>query len=197
MKKTFVASLAAAVFATLGSASLSHAEDTYKLDPVHSVVVFQIHHLVSDPFGVFHGPEGTVTLDGKNPTKLEVTLPVAKLDMGNEKWEEDIKASSWFDVKQFPDITFTSTSIENKGENKETQEETYEVTGNLTLHGVTKSITVKLSKIGEGKGMQGEERLGYSCVFKVDRSDFGMSTFVGPIGNAVTLHVNLEAIKQK
>jgi polyisoprenoid-binding protein YceI len=196
MKKSLVASLATAVLATLGSVSLSHA-DTYNLDSVHSVVVFQIQHFASEPYGVFHGPEGTVTLDGKVPSKLEVSVPVAKLDLGNPKWEEDIKSASWFDVKQFPDITFKSTSIENKGENKESQEENYEVTGDLTLHGVTKSITVKLVKIGEAKGMQGEQRLGYSTEFKVNRSEFGMTTLVNKgVGDAVVLRVNLEVIKQ-
>jgi polyisoprenoid-binding protein YceI len=182
--------------AAAGSASLSlAAEDTFKLDPVHSDVVFQIHHLVSNPTGTFHGPEGTVVVDGGVP-KLDITLPVAKLDMGNQKWEEDIKAAAWFDVKQFPDITFKTTSVKKLGEDPTTHEYSFEATGDLTLHGVTKSITVTLVKTGEGKGMQGETRIGYSCTFKIKRSDFGMKTYVGPIGDEVTLMVNIEAVKQ-
>jgi polyisoprenoid-binding protein YceI len=110
--------------------------------------------------------------------------------MGNAKWESDIKAASWFDVKQFPNITFKTTSV------KKTGDDTYEATGDLTLHGVTKSVTVTLTKTGEGKGMQGETRIGYNCTFKVKRSDYGMTTYVGPIGDEVTLMVNIEAIKQ-
>ena len=64
-------------------------------------MVFTIHHLVSNPFGVFHAPEGSVVVDGGVP-KLDIKVPVDKVDMGNAKWEEDIKGGSWFDVKQFP-----------------------------------------------------------------------------------------------
>ena len=86
--------------------------------------------------------------------------------------------------------------MKKTGENKETKEFEFEATGDLTLHGVTKSITVTLVKTGEGKGMQGETRIGYSCTFKVKRSDYKMTTYVGPIGDEVTLMVNIEAIKQ-
>jgi polyisoprenoid-binding protein YceI len=194
--KNRIASVAAFLLAAAGIASLSlAAEDTFKLDPVHSDVVFKIHHLVSNPMGTFHAPEGTVVVDGGVP-KLDITLPVAKLDMGNEKWEEDIKAAAWFDVKQFPNITFKTTSVKKLGEDPETKEFTFEATGDLTVHGVTKSITVTLVKTGEGKGMQGEIRIGYNCTFKIKRSDYKMTTYVGPIGDEVTLMVNIEAIKQ-
>jgi len=195
MKKNRIASFAAFALAAAGSVSLGLAEDTFKLDPVHSGVVFTIHHLVSNPFGVFHAPEGTVVVDGGVP-KLDIKVPVEKIDMGNAKWEEDIKAASWFDVKQFPEITFKTTSVKKLGENKDTKEYEFEATGDLTLHGVTKSVTVTLTKTGEGKGMQGETRIGYTCTFKVKRSDYKMTTYVGPIGDEVTLMVNIEAIKQ-
>jgi polyisoprenoid-binding protein YceI len=186
MHKTLIASLAAALFAAVGSASA----DSYKLDSVHSGVVFQIHHLVSNPFGIFHAPEGTVTTDGDAISALDISLPVDKLDMGNDKWADDIKAASWFDVKQFPTITFKTSSIKKTGDN------TYDATGDLTIHGVTKTVTVSITKTGEGPGMQGETRIGVNATFKVNRSDYGMTTYVGPIGDEVTLMVNVEAIKQ-
>ncbi len=189
--KTRIASLAAFLLATVGSISLASA-DSYKVDPVHSMVIFTISHLgVSNPFGVFHAPEGTVAqADADSAPSLDISLPVDKLDMGNEMWEKDIKAASWFDVKQFPTITFKTTSVKKTGDN------VYEATGDLTLHGVTKSITVTLTKTGEGKGMKGETRIGYSTTFKINRSDYGMTTYKGPIGDEVTLMVNVEAIKQ-
>jgi polyisoprenoid-binding protein YceI len=192
MKNRFTA-FAALVLA--GSASLGFAADNYKLDPVHSGVVFTIHHLVSNPFGIFHAPEGSVEVDGGVP-KLDISVPVDKLDMGNEQWEKDIKAASWFDAKQFPNITFKTTSVKKLGEDPTTHEYNFEATGDLTLHGVTKSITVTLTRTGEGKGMKGETRIGYTCTFKVKRSDYGMTTYVGPIGDEVTLMVNIEAIKE-
>jgi polyisoprenoid-binding protein YceI len=187
---TRIASLAAFLLATTGAISFASA-DSYKLDSVHSMVIFQIGHLgVSNPFGIFHAPAGTVSTDADGTPALDISLPVAKLDMGNKKWEDDIKAASWFDVKQFPDITFKTTSVKKTGDN------TYDATGDMTVHGVTKSITVVLTKTGEGKGMQGETRIGYSTTFKIKRSDYGMTTYVGPIGDEVTLMVNIEAIKQ-
>ena len=87
MKKNRIASFAAFVLAAAGTVSLGLADDTFKLDPVHSDVVFTIHHLVSNPSGTFHGPEGSVVVDGGVP-KLDIKLPVEKLDMGNAKWEE-------------------------------------------------------------------------------------------------------------
>jgi polyisoprenoid-binding protein YceI len=188
--KNRIASLAGFVLASAGLVSFASA-DSFKLDSVHSMVVFQIGHLgVSAPFGIFHAPAGTVTTDGDGVPALDISLPVDKLDMGNAKWEADIKAASWFDVKQFPAITFKTTAV------KKTADNTYAATGDLTLHGVTKSITVTLTKTGEGKGMQGETRIGYSTTFKVSRSEYGMTTYVGPIGDEVTLMVNVEAIKQ-
>ena len=190
-----IASFAAFLLAAAGSASLSlAATDTYTLDPVHSVIVFSIHHLVSNPFGVFHGPTGTVKEDGGVPA-LDITVPLSGLDMGNDKWKADIEAASWFDEKQFPNITFKTTSVKKSGEEGKTGEYGFDATGDLTLHGVTKSITVTLTKTGEGKGMKGETRAGYSCTFKIKRSDYGMTTYVGPIGDEVTLMVNIEAIK--
>ena len=187
--KNRLATRVAFLLATAGLGTMALAADSYKLDSVHSGVVFTLKHIVSNPFGVFHGPEGSVTVDNGVPA-LDVSVPVEKLDMGNAKWEEDIKAASWFDAKQFPNITFKTTSV------KKTGDDSYEATGDLTLHGVTKSVTVTLTKTGEGKGMQGETRVGYSCTFKVKRSEYGMTTYVGPIGDEVTLMVNIEAIKQ-
>jgi len=194
MTKTRLASIAALFLATAGTASLSFAADTYKLDPVHSGVVFTIHHLVSNPFGVFHAPEGTITVDGGVPA-LDISVPVDKIDMGNKKWEDDIKAASWFDAKQFPTITFKTTAVKKTGEEGKTGEYNFDATGDLTLHGVTKSVTVTLTRTGEGKGMKGETLIGYTCTFKVKRSDYGMTTYVGPIGDEVTLMVNIEAVK--
>jgi polyisoprenoid-binding protein YceI len=188
MKNRFV-SLAALLFASVGTASLSVAADTFNLDSVHSMVVFQINHFhASNPFGIFHAPTGSVTVTDGVPA-LDISVPVDKVDMGLEKWEKDIKAAGFFDVKQFPNITFKTTSVKKTGDN------TFEATGDLTLHGVTKSITVTLTGGAEVPGMAKETRIGFDCTFKVKRSDYGMTTAVGMIGDEVTLMVNIEAAK--
>ena len=166
--------------------------DTFKLDPVHSMIVFQVNHLgVSNPFGIFHGPTGTVDTAGDGVPSLTISAPVEKIDMGNEKWADDLKAASWFNVKQFPTIDFKTTSVKKSGDN------TFDATGDLTLHGVTKTIMVTLTKTGSGKGMQGEPRVGYSTMFKVKREDYGMTTYPGAVGSEIVLWVNLEAIGSK
>jgi polyisoprenoid-binding protein YceI len=183
---------AAAVFAAGSTAA--RADVTLKVDSVHSMAVFRIAHFgASQPFGVFHGLEGTIVADSGTapPSSLAVTAPVARLDMGNPKWEQDIKAADWFNAAQFPDITFKSTSIKSTGD------DTFDATGDLTLHGVTKSITVPMKRMGIGQGMQGETRIGYDAEFKISRKEFGMAKYDGPIGDEVTLMINIEGVEQK
>ena len=185
-----VAAAAAALFATGSIASALSA----KLDPVHSMVAFRIMHSgASEPFGIFHGIEGTVTADSGEapPSAVEVVAHIAKLDMGNDAWEKHVKSADFFNAAQYPDITFKSTAV------KATGDDTFDVTGDLTLHGVTKSTTVAMKRTGIGKGMQGETRIGYTTTFKVSRKDFGMTKMEGPVGDEVTLMINLEGVVQK
>ena len=175
---THTAAAAAAPAGTLG------------VDPVHSMVVFQINHAgASNPFGVFHGLSGTVTVAGDGTPSLDLSLPVEKLDMGNPAWEKHIKSADFFNAAQFPTVTFKSTSA------KKTGDDLFEVTGDLTLHGVTKPVTISLTQIGVGKGMQGETRVGYGATFTIKRADYGVSYLEGKgVGSDVTLMVNVEGV---
>ncbi len=181
----------AVLFAAAATAVASSAlATTMQLDPVHTMIVFRIAHSgASDPFGVFHGVTGTVEAPSETaaPTSVTVTAPIDKLDMGNDAWEKHIKSADFFNAAQFPDITFKSTSITGSGD-------TFQVTGDLTLHGVTKSTTITLHRLGVGKGMKGETRVGYGTEFKVSRRDFGVTKYEGPVGDEVTLMVNLEGV---
>ena len=163
---------------------------TLDLDPVHSMVVFQINHMgASNPFGVFHALAGTVTVGGDGTPSLDLSLPVEKLDMGNAAWEKHIKSPDFFNAAQFPAITFKSTSAKKSGD------DVYEVMGDLTLHGVTKPVTISLTQTGVGKGMKGETRVGYSTTFTIKRADYGVSYLEGKgVGSDVTLMVNAEGI---
>lgn len=187
-----VAALLAA--ATLGAVGTTAAlAGTIKIDPVHSMAIFRLSHMgASHPFGVFHGVEGSVTLDSNMapPTTVEIVAHIAKLDMGNEAWEKHIKSPDFFDAAKYPDITFKSTSV------KATGDDTFDVTGNLTLHGKTIEKTVSLKRLGIGKGMKGETLVGYSTEFTVSRKDFGVTKYEGPVGDEVTLMVNLEGTAQ-
>jgi len=173
----------------LGGAAWASA-DTFKLDPVHSEVVFQIEHLgVSKVFGRFNTIQGSFTLDD-DPSKIsfEATVPVESLDTGAAPRDKHLKSPDFFNAKQFPDITFKSTAVKKTGDS-------YEVTGDLTLHGVTKSVTVTLTKVGQAQTQMGE-RAGFDGQFTVNRSDYGMTFMVGPVGDEVSLWINLEGVKQ-
>jgi polyisoprenoid-binding protein YceI len=166
--------------------------DELKADPVHSFVVFDVHHLGAGyVYGTFGGPSGTVNYDPADASKTSFDLSVetGSIDTRNKNRDKDLKGPDYFDAKQFSTMTFKSTSVTKTGDNK------MDVTGDLTLKGVTKSITVPMEMTGTGKGMQGETRTGFRTVFKINRTDFGVSTAPETvIGNEVEIVVAIEAV---
>ena len=177
----------------LGSLGMTaHAADTFKIDPVHSSVVFSVMHLgVSNFYGRFNDVSGTVVLDKEDPSKssVDLTIPVERVDTHNEKRDQHLKSPDFFNAKQFPVMTFKSKKVEASGD-------TYKVTGELTLHGVTKPLTLEVKKSGEGKGMEGEIRGGGETHFTIKRSDYGMNFMQGPLGDEINIVVSLEGVKQ-
>ena len=169
------------------------AQSSFKVDSVHSFIVFKISHLgVSSAWGRFNDPQGTVVWDDNDPSKgrVEVSAQTAKVDTGNAKRDQHLKSPDFFNAAQFPTLSFKSKSITKKGEGE------FEVAGDLTVHGVTKPITVTVKKIGEGdKGGQFGYRAGWETTFTVKRSDFGMNFMPGGIGDEVEIHVGIEAVK--
>jgi polyisoprenoid-binding protein YceI len=182
-------SMALVLALLLGSAGWVSA-DTFKLDPAHSEVVFQVEHMgVSKVFGRFDAIQGTFSLDDDaSKVSFEATIPAESVDTGVAPRDKHLKSADFFNAKQFPDITFKSTAVKKSGDS-------FEVTGDLTLHGVTKSITVTLAKVGQAE-VQGKERAGFDGQFTVNRSDYGMTFMVGPVGDEISLWINLEGVKQ-
>jgi polyisoprenoid-binding protein YceI len=178
--------------AVLGlAAPLAHAQ-TYKVDPAHSFINFKINHLgVSNAWGRFDGPTGTVMIDQNDPSKSNIHIEARtdKVDTGVEKRDAHLKSPDFFNAKQFPTLAFQSKSVKKSGDNA------LEVSGELTFHGVTKPITVTVTKVGEADTQMGP-RAGWETNFTVKRSDFGMSGMVGPVGDDVQVWVNIEAVKQ-
>ena len=140
--------------------------DELKADPVHSFVVFDVHHLGAGyVYGTFGGPSGTVNYDPArlaSKTSFDLSVETGSIDTRNKNRDKDLKGPDYFDAKQFSTMTFKSTSVTKTGDNK------MDVTGDLTLKGVTKSITVPMEMTGSGKGMQGDRLgfLGFRTVFK-------------------------------
>jgi len=169
---------------------------TYKLDTVHSTVIFRIKHVgVSYSYGRFNDISGTVQFDPQavTSTVFDLTIKAASIDTGNEKRDQHLRGPDFFNVVQFPTITFKSRGVEPLGEGR------MKVTGDLTLHGVKRPLTAEVEITGhrDGGPMLGT-RVGFETKFTIKRSDFGMTYGIdnGGAGDEVTLIVSLEAIRQ-
>ena len=178
--------------ASMLSATAVHAADSYSIDPVHSTVIFRINHLGSSwVYGRFDAVEGTFTVDQADPgaVKFEITAKTDSIDTNSTQRDTHLKSNDFFAAKQFPEITFKSTEVKTAGDKK------YDVTGDLTMHGVTKSITVPIEFVGTSESKQMGSRAGYEAMFSVKRSDYGMDKMVGMIGDEVHLTVSFEGKK--
>jgi polyisoprenoid-binding protein YceI len=159
----------------------ANAADTFKIDPVHSFVLFSVQHRgIANTYGRFNDISGIVVFDKDNPSNssVELSVKVESLDTHNSIRDKSLKSPDFFDAKQFPTMTFKSTKVEGSGD-------TLKVFGDLTIHGVTKPMTVDFKKGGEGKGVFGEMRGGGETRFTIKRSDFGMNFQQGAVGDEV------------
>jgi polyisoprenoid-binding protein YceI len=169
----------------------------YKSDPVHSSVGFTIRHFVSDVDGRFKDFEGVIQYDAQNPTHSSVQFTVQSGSITTENGDRDrhLKSPDFFDVAKFPTLTFTSTKVVAAGSNN------FEVTGNLTIKGVTKTITIPASFQGTMKTPNGE-KAGFRSTFTINRLDYGVSwnrAVEGGgamLGDEVTIIVKIEANRQ-
>jgi polyisoprenoid-binding protein YceI len=199
MRQKTVRFLAAACIgaAAIGAAFARAPEPTpaaFKVDPVHSTVVFSIGHLgVSRYYGVFNMPTGTFLIDFANPSSssLEVSIDADKIATGIGKRDDHLKSPDFFNSKEFPKIAFRATSFEKVDARR------VKVKGDLTLLNVTKPVDVALEFIGEGDTAQGH-KAGLEATFTIKRSDFGMTTYLegNAIGDEVKLIVALEGKRQ-
>src|ERR1700682_2986482 len=181
------------VVALIGACVVSaNAADTFKVDAVHSFVMFSVQHLgIANTYGRFNDISGTVVFDKESPAKssVELSVPIESLDTHNSIRDRSLKSPDFFNAKKFPTMTFKSTKVEGSGE-------TLEVSGDLTIRGVTKPLTVDSKKGGEGKGVFGEMRGGGETRFTIKRSDFGMTFQQGAVGDEVNIILSLEGVKK-
>lgn len=168
------------------------AAKTYQIDAVHSAVIFRAKHLgVSYNYGRFNEFSGTIIMDEANVSKSKVELEVktASVDTANKKRDQHLRGPDFFNVKQFPVMTFKSTKVSAKAG----QENVLVVTGDLKLHGVKKSITVDVEITGRGKSPQGADLIGFETVFAIKRRDFGMNYDIQSISDDIRITVSIEA----
>lgn len=193
MRVRSISLLSVVILGLIASAGSIARADSYNVDPVHSTTIFRIHHFNAGyVYGFIAGPTGTFTYDPNDASTLAFTVSASldNLDTSNSRRDDDLKGPDWFNAKQFPTLDFKSTSATKTGDN------TYSVTGDLTIHGVTKSITVTMTMTGSGQGMQGETRTGFETTFTIQRADFDMAAMPGGVGPDVRIIVALEGIKQ-
>ena len=170
------------------------AADTYQVDPVHSTVHFRIKHLnVSFFHGRIKNPSGTVVIDEGDAAKcqVEMELKVENIDSGNEKLDLHLKSADFFNAKQFPAITFKSKAV------KKADEAIYEVTGDLSLLGVSKELTVKMTRTGSGSHPKVGSMTGFEGVFSIKRSEFGMKYMPEGLGEEVQITISTEVVKKE
>ena len=182
------------VLAVTFTAATALAADNYKVDPVHSTSAFRIIHAGAAPFwGRFNEPTGTFALDDADPTKSTFTieLKAGNVDTANAKRDAHLKSPDFFNAKQFPSITFKSTAVK-KGEGN-----MLEVSGNLTMHGVTKPITAQVELTGKGEFPPGQQRAGVEATMTVKMSDFEIKAMPGALSDEVKVIVALEGTKAK
>ena len=175
--------------------------ETFTLDKSHTLVGFRIRHFVTRVEGRFKEFDGMIWLDRQNPaaSKVELTIQAASIDTSSEGRDKDLRSENFFDVAKNPTITFKSTKVVPKGK------DAYEVTGDFTMHGVTKTITVPVKHGGflTMKGRNGMmEKTGFEIYFPLNRKDYGI-TWNRPLDQGgfmlsddVDINIQIEANKQ-
>jgi polyisoprenoid-binding protein YceI len=167
---------------------------TYKIEPYHTQAGFSVSHFGFTNFsGVFSGASGNLVLDPANPSaaRLKVTIPIQSVQTTIAQLDDQLKGDQWFDAAKFPTATFTSTKVVLSGKDSAV------IAGNLTLHGVTKVVTLKAHFIGAGVNpLDKSFTAGFEATGTIKRSDFGISTYVPLVGDDVRLSIAGEFVLQ-
>lgn len=162
----------------------------FKIDSGHTSVLFRVKHFgVSNFYGRFNKVGGEVSWDAKNPeaSSISIEIDAASVDSNDKGRDDHLRNADFLAAKEFPTITFKSKSVKKKGAQ-------LEVNGELTLHGVTKSVTTLVDITGEGETTYGY-RAGFETNFDIKRSEYGVAGVPGGVGEDVRITVALEAVK--
>ncbi len=163
---------------------------SYKIDDTHSMALFRVQHMGAGAFwGMFNDLHGTVSYTPEATLTLDVTIDIASVDSNSDKLDQHLKSPDFFNAKEFPTMSFKSES------SKPTGSGSFDVTGALTIRGVTKTITVPVAFLGAADRGMGA-RAGFEAEFTINRSDFGVTYGVekGAIGNATRVIVAIEGV---
>ena len=170
-----------------GDTATPVAAGTYKVDPNHTQVIFAVAHMGISPFsGTFSQAAGSLRIDPAHPETASVTVvvPIASVATTSVKLNEELVSPDWFDAAKFPTATFTSTAVHVRGQGAA-------IEGNLTLHGVTRPVTIYARLFGSAiNPMSKAPSVGFVARTFVKRSDFGVTKYVPMVSDQVELIIN-------
>lgn len=170
---------------------------TWEIDPAHSSVEFSVRHLmVAKVKGRFTSFRGTLEIaDDPLDSRVEATVDLASIDTHDEKRDAHLRSPDFFDVERYPEMTFVSRRVRDDGDH-------YVVEGDLSLHGVTRPVTLDLEPEGVGVDPWGNVRAGFSASTVINRKDFGLDWNVALetggvlVGDKVNVSLEIEAVRQ-
>lgn len=181
------------------STDLAATTGTWEIDPTHSTIGFVARHaMVAKVRGGFSDFAGSLTLDGANPSisSAELAIVASSFDTNNADRDAHVKSADFLDVEQFPTVTFKSTAVNQKGDDE------FIVTGDLTIHGVTKPVDVKFELLGVSQDPWGGTRIGFEGKAEISRKEFGLVWNVALetggvlVGDTIKLELDVEAVKK-
>jgi polyisoprenoid-binding protein YceI len=200
LKRIRTAAIFAVAIFTITALHANYAQAaTWVLDPAHTNIGFSVKHMMlSNVTGEFDKFSGTITANDDDPKSIEidVTIDAASVNTHNEKRDAHLKSPDFFDVAKYPTITFKSVKIEPDGDNK------WKVTGNLTMHGVTKLVVLDVTGPTPEVNVMGGPHRAASATATINRQDFGVAfnkTLDNGglvVGNDVTISINVDAGKK-
>ena len=197
LKKTLAALALGTALLSAGQAMA--ADYTIDKEGQHAFINFKISHLgYSFIYGSFKDWTGTFSFDAAKPedSKISIDVKTASVFTNHAERDKHISSKDFLDVATYPDAKFVSTSVKSTGKNADGKD-TADVTGDLTLHGVTKPIVIKAVFNGEGKDPWGGYRAGFNGTTTIKRSDFGKMMDLGPQSDTVTFDISFEGVKAK
>lgn len=185
--RTFATSLVSLIALCL--ASVQAAPTTWDIDASHSGVGFKIRHFVTKVPGSFSDFKGTIVFDDEDVSnmKAEATIKVASVNTNSKGRDDHLQRGDYFNAEQHPEITFTSTKWEKTGEN------TYKMTGDLTMLGVTKPVTLDVTFVGTAEGRGGKKLAGFEGKGTIDRTEWGLTSGQPAVGKDVDIEISIEA----
>ncbi len=169
---------------------------TYSIDKAHSEVTFQVRHLLTKVRGRFSDFNGTIEYDEENPERSQVNVEIqaASIDTNERDRDVHLRSADFFDVDKIPALTFRSTGIQG------TAHGAFAVRGDLTIHGVTRSVSFDAFLLGKAKDPWGNERIAFEAETTINRKDFGLTwnaaleTGGFLVGDEVTISVSVQAV---